>query len=95
MTALLARLESDLAMSTSSLRCLKLDPTTRKRAAEALVPTSKMKVSSREIFVSFSSFDFQQDVLYIILVARGSVITLVRPKKHSIHPSGNFIRNLS
>jgi hypothetical protein len=29
-----------------------------------------------------------QDTLYIILVARGQVITLVRPKKHSIHPAG-------
>lgn len=95
MTALLARLECDLAMSTSSLRCLKLDPITRKRAAEALVPTSKMKVGSQEISVPCSSPKSQQDVLYIILVARGSVITLVRPKKHSIHPSGNFIRNLS
>lgn len=45
MTALLDRLEFDLAMSTSSLRCLKLDPTIRIHAAEALVPTSKMKVS--------------------------------------------------
>jgi hypothetical protein len=30
-----------------------------------------------------------QDTLYIILVARGQVITLVRPKKHSIHPTGS------
>ncbi|KAG2057890.1 DUF254-domain-containing protein [Suillus hirtellus] len=28
-----------------------------------------------------------KDTLYIILVARGQVITLVRPKKHSIHPA--------
>lgn len=31
-----------------------------------------------------------QDTLYIILVARGQVITLVRPKKHSIHPAGTY-----
>ena len=29
-----------------------------------------------------------QDTLYIILVARGQVVTLVRPRKHSIHPTG-------
>lgn len=29
-----------------------------------------------------------QDTLYIILVAQGRVVTLVRPKKHSIHPTG-------
>ncbi|KAI0061695.1 DUF254-domain-containing protein [Artomyces pyxidatus] len=68
--SLLDRVETDLAMSTSSLHCLKLDPTVRTRAANALVPTNKMK-----------------DLLYIILVARGRVITLVRPKKHSIHPA--------
>ncbi|KAJ8586551.1 DUF254-domain-containing protein [Rhizopogon salebrosus TDB-379] len=28
-----------------------------------------------------------KDTLYIILIARGQVITLVRPKKHSIHPA--------
>ena len=29
-----------------------------------------------------------QDTLYIILVARGQVVTLVRPRKHSINPAG-------
>ncbi|TDL17259.1 DUF254-domain-containing protein [Rickenella mellea] len=68
--SLLARLETDLAMSTSSLLCLKLDAALRTRAAEALVPGSKMK-----------------DILYVVLVARERVVTLVRPKKHSVHPS--------
>ena len=31
-------------MSTSSLHCLKLEPNLRKAIAEALVPTSKIKV---------------------------------------------------
>ncbi|KAI0917319.1 hypothetical protein AcW1_007466 [Taiwanofungus camphoratus] len=68
--SLLARLEWDLAMSTSSLHCLKLDPVLRKTVADILVPTSKIK-----------------DILYVILIAKERVITLVRPKKHSIHPS--------
>ncbi|KAI0769013.1 DUF254-domain-containing protein [Trametes elegans] len=70
MHSLLARLQWDLAMSTSSLHCLKLDPVLRKSVADVLVPTSKIK-----------------DMLYVILVAQGRIITLVRPKKHSIHPS--------
>ncbi|GJE86335.1 trafficking protein Mon1-domain-containing protein [Phanerochaete sordida] len=70
MYSLLSRLEFDLAMSTSSLQCLKLDPGLRKRIADTLVPTSKIK-----------------NILYVVLVAQGRVITLVRPKKHSIHPS--------
>ncbi|KAI1793387.1 trafficking protein Mon1-domain-containing protein [Ganoderma leucocontextum] len=68
--SLLSRLEWDLAMGTSSLHCLKLDPLLRKSVADVLVPTSKIK-----------------DMLYVILIAQGRVITLVRPRKHSIHPS--------
>ncbi|KAN0139868.1 Trafficking protein Mon1 domain containing protein [Lactarius tabidus] len=68
--SLLERVETDMAMGTSSLHCLRLDPVVRSRAANHLVPTSKMK-----------------DLLYLILVAQGRVITLARPKKHSIHPA--------
>ncbi|KAH9950658.1 trafficking protein Mon1-domain-containing protein [Amylocystis lapponica] len=68
--SLLARLEWDLAMTSSSLNCLRLDPVLRKSVADTLVPTSKIK-----------------DILYVILLAQERVITLVRPKKHSIHPS--------
>ncbi|KDQ62528.1 hypothetical protein JAAARDRAFT_189835 [Jaapia argillacea MUCL 33604] len=70
LSSLLDRLEWDLALSMSSLHCLRLDPTLRSKTAEALVPHSKMK-----------------DILYVILVASGHVVTLVRPKKHSIHPA--------
>jgi len=44
MHTLLQRMEGDMAMSLSSLQFLKLDPSVRSRAAEALVPVSKMKV---------------------------------------------------
>ena len=44
MHSLLSRLEFDIAMSTSSLNCLRLDPNLRKTVADALVPTSKIKV---------------------------------------------------
>ncbi|KAI0725621.1 trafficking protein Mon1-domain-containing protein [Fomitopsis betulina] len=68
--SLLSRLEWDLAMGTSSLQCLKVEPALRKSVADVLVPTSKIK-----------------DILYMLLIAQERVITLVRPKKHSIHPS--------
>ena len=42
--SLLERAENDMAMGTSSLHCLKLDPLVRSRAANHLIPTSKMKV---------------------------------------------------
>ncbi|KAF9778763.1 vacuolar fusion protein MON1 [Thelephora terrestris] len=68
MHTLLQRLEGDMAINMSSLQFLKLDQAIRSRAAEALIPVSKMK-----------------DMLYIVLIAAGRIITLVRPKKHSIH----------
>lgn len=67
---MLSRVETDLAMTTSSLCCLKLDPSLRKRIADTLIPTSKIK-----------------DILYIILIANDRVLTLIRPRKHSIHPA--------
>lgn len=42
--SLLSRLESDLAMGTSSLQCLTMDPTLRGKISDALIPSSKMKV---------------------------------------------------
>lgn len=84
-------------MSTSSLYCLKLDPTLRKNIAGILVPTSKIKVRTFTlILVGFTQTPLcLQDILYVIMVAQERVITLVRPKKHSIHPSGMQIAPLS
>lgn len=70
LTSLLDELEFDIAISTSSLNCLKLDSNLRKKIAESLVPTGRTK-----------------ELLYIILVAGGRVVTLIRPRKHSIHPA--------
>ncbi|KAF9071187.1 trafficking protein Mon1-domain-containing protein [Rhodocollybia butyracea] len=71
LTTMLSRLQLDLAMSMSALRCLRLDSGLRNKAAQALVPSGKVS----------------KDILYIILVARGEIITLIRPKKHSVHPA--------
>ena len=89
--SLLSRLEWDLAMSTSSLHCLKLDPALRKAVADILVPTSKIKVRSHRPSRPPHSLTHEQDILYVILIAQGRVITLVRPRKHSIHPSGRHL----
>ncbi|KAJ4486273.1 trafficking protein Mon1-domain-containing protein [Lentinula aciculospora] len=71
LTTMIARLQLDLAMALSALRCLRLDPLLRNRLAQALVPSGKIT----------------KDILYIILVAQGEIITLIRPKKHSVHPA--------
>lgn len=41
LNSLLNQLEFDIAMSMSSLRCLKLEATVRAKVAEALLPTSR------------------------------------------------------
>jgi vacuolar fusion protein MON1 len=48
---MLNRLEFDLAMTTSSLHCLKVDSVVRRRLADCLVPPSKMKVLGISIHV--------------------------------------------
>lgn len=91
MNSLLARLESDMAMSMSALHCLKMEPGLRKRIAETLVPNPKMKVSNIDYLQNhFYSFNMK-DILYIILIANNRVVTLIRPRKHSIHPAGIYI----
>ncbi|EIN12968.1 DUF254-domain-containing protein, partial [Punctularia strigosozonata HHB-11173 SS5] len=69
--SLLARVDEDFAMTMSALHVLKVDDRLRKRAGESLQPPSKLK----------------RDILYIIVIANGRVVTVARPKKHSIHPS--------
>ena len=88
MNSLLARLESDMAMSMSALHCLKMEPVLRKRIAETLVPNPKMKVSTIYKRNMTSVSKQKKDMLYIILIANNRVVTLIRPKKHSIHPAG-------
>jgi len=51
--SLLSRLEWDLAMSTSSLHCLKVGPMLRKSVADVLVPTSKIKVGEESTYFCY------------------------------------------
>ncbi|KAJ4489371.1 trafficking protein Mon1-domain-containing protein [Lentinula edodes] len=71
LTTMITRLQLDLAISMSALRCLRLDPFLRNKLAQALVPSGKVT----------------KDILYIILVTQGEIITIVRPRKHSVHPA--------
>ena len=51
---------------------MRLDPALRTRVADALVPPSKLKT---------------KDALYALLVVDDKVVTITRPRKHSIHPT--------
>lgn len=75
-------------MTTSALNCLRLDVTLRKQAGDALVPVQKMKVSFVSVSNAQGFTESDQDVLYVLLIAQGRVVTLLRPRKHSIHPAG-------
>lgn len=68
----LARLPTSPGIITSSLQIMRLDPMLRTRVAEALVPPSKLKT---------------KDTLYGLLVVENKVVTIARPRKHSIHPA--------
>lgn len=71
LTSLLDRLEFDLAMSISSLHCLKLDSNVRKRAAEALVPSSKMKVGNSTIPVNNLARTFNLRTSFMFYLSHG------------------------
>ena len=94
MTSMLYRLELDISMTMSALNCLKLDPNLRKKIAESLVPSSKMKVCVFYLFVIMALNLFLKDMLYIILIANNRVVTLIRPRKHSIHPAGMLLNSI-
>ena len=68
----LARLPTSPGILTSSLQTMRLDPALRTRVADALVPPSKLKT---------------KDALYALLVVDDKVVTITRPRKHSIHPT--------
>ena len=68
----LARLPTSPGILTSSLQIMRLDPMLRTRVAEALVPPSKLKT---------------KDALYALLVVEDKVVTIARPRKHSIYPA--------
>lgn len=85
--SMLNRLEFDLAMTTSSLNCLKLESALRKRISDTIVPNSKMKVRAPSAMELHGLTSFQ-DILYVAVLGRGKVVTLIRPRKHSIHPAG-------
>ena len=94
MTSMLFRLEFDLTMTMSALNCLKLDPSLRKRIGESLVPSSKMKVRMVSFTHHYGTYLFLKDMLYVILIANNRIVTLIRPKKHSIHPAGILFHSI-
>ena len=89
--SLILRMQYDLAISMSSLLCLPLEAGLRRKIGSILVP-AKMKVSEIGLSSPESCLIYIfKDILYILLIVDGRVVTIVRPKKHSVHPAGGFL----
>ncbi|KAG8837803.1 Vacuolar fusion protein mon1 [Serendipita sp. 411] len=76
-TMLRAHLEyipTSFAILSSSLSTLRLESGLRIRVADALVPLPNMKSRLK-------------DILYAIVVVDDKVVTIARPKKHTVHPA--------
>ncbi|POY73088.1 hypothetical protein BMF94_3926 [Rhodotorula taiwanensis] len=66
-------LQTSFAILLSSISVYRLAPPLRAQLARALDPG---KEAIRDL-----------DLLYVLLLAKGRLVTLLRPKKHSIHPT--------
>ncbi|GAA5970190.1 hypothetical protein JCM21900_005873 [Sporobolomyces salmonicolor] len=71
--SLVDSLQTSIPILTSAIEVYRLDPHLRSEIAKALDPG---KETTRRL-----------DLLYVLLLARGRLVTLLRPKKHSIHPT--------
>lgn len=71
--SLVSSLQTSFAILLSSISVYRLAPSIRTDLARALDPG---KDAIREL-----------DLLYVLLLARGRLVTLLRPKQHSIHPT--------
>ncbi|GJN94002.1 hypothetical protein Rhopal_007065-T1 [Rhodotorula paludigena] len=71
--SLTASLQTSLPILLSSIEVYRLAPAIRDDLSRALNPGKEVV---REL-----------DLLYVLLLAKGRLVTLLRPKKHSIHPT--------
>ncbi|CCA68473.1 related to MON1-required for fusion of cvt-vesicles and autophagosomes with the vacuole [Serendipita indica DSM 11827] len=74
----LDHLPRSFAILASSLSTLRLDSGLRLRVADALVPPPNMKTRLK-------------DILYAIVFVDDKVVTIARPKKHTVHPADMHI----
>ncbi|GAA5877863.1 hypothetical protein JCM3774_000198 [Rhodotorula dairenensis] len=71
--SVVSALQTNLAVAFSSIPVYRLAPSLRADLARALDPG---RAAIRDL-----------DLLYVLLLAEGRLVTLLRPKRHSIHPT--------
>lgn len=78
-----------------ALQCLRVSKTLRDQVGNALaegrVKVGQMAMIKRMVFSYSIIICCIQDLLYAMIVSNGKLVTLLRPKKHSLHPSGTWL----
>jgi hypothetical protein len=87
LTSLVDKCQYDFSYLTGTLQPLRMNPPLREAAAAALVPPS----SPTGILSIAGGKTRVKDLLYVLLIADGHIVTLLRPRRHSIHPSGESL----
>ena len=83
------RCQYDFSYLTGTLQPLRINPSLREAAAAALVPpSSPTGILNLASATSGKTKTRVKDLLYVLLIADGHIVTLLRPRRHSIHPSG-------
>lgn len=83
------RCQYDFSYLTGTLQPLRINPSLREAAAAALVPpSSPAGILNLASATSGKTKTRVKDLLYVLLIADGHIVTLLRPRRHSIHPSG-------
>lgn len=85
--SLIGQMQTDFTFFTSSLQPLRMSPLLREAAASALIPPTKISVRQRFVCKHSRADSLFKELLYVLLVADDKIITLLRPRKHSIHPT--------
>lgn len=86
LAALLGRLQTDLALPLAALQPVRLAPAIRDSLALALQP-GRSSSGSQSGAASTSVKNRPRELLYVVLLAGGRIVTLIRPRKHSVHPA--------
>lgn len=77
-----------------ALQCLRLSRVVRDQLGSIFSSGGKVKVKQVEGGMDRMLIYTIQGLLYAMIVAKGQLVTLLRPRKHSLHPAGRVLFTL-
>jgi hypothetical protein len=83
--SLVNRLQEDFTFTSGSLEVLRLKQGIRDDIGKLISTPPKTAVSW--LFIASRADQVGQGVVYTLVLCKGRVVTLLRPRKHSVHPS--------